>query len=207
MKHKIILAICFLFISVGSFAQHAVGVTTIKPYVGLSYASMFNSDLNFRKGMAVGVDLEKRVAKWFSVSVGAAYAPLGGEYNDSNGKSFIWKHDYLTFPITANFYPVKGLAFKTGLQPAISIRNRQESIGNSFLMMKDMEGNLKSYDLSIPVAISYELYNIVLDVRWNIGIMDIGSSNPWTNHYDMYNSHLEGANFAYLFTLGYQFEL
>uniref|UniRef100_A0AB33IYW5 Outer membrane protein beta-barrel domain-containing protein n=1 Tax=Prevotella sp. GTC17254 TaxID=3236794 RepID=A0AB33IYW5_9BACT len=207
MRHKIILAICLLLTSVGTFAQHAIGVTTIKPYVGLSYAAMFNGDLDFRKGMAVGVDLEKRIAKWFSVSAGAAYAPLGGEYHDSDDKSFIWKHDYLTFPVTANFYPVKGLAFRTGLQAGISIRNRQESIGNNTLMMKEMEGDLKPYDLSIPVAISYELYNIVLDVRWNIGITDVGSSNPWTGNYNMHNSHLGGANFAYVFTIGYQFEL
>lgn len=207
MLQKKLLLFAFLFAPLCAVAQHSVGTTTIKPYVGLSYASMFNGDLDFRRGLTVGVDMEKRLAKWFAVSAGAAYAPLGGKYNYNNGTGFIWKHDYLTIPITANFYPVKGLAFKVGLQPGISIRSREESLDNKFLLQKDMKGDVKPFDLAIPVGISYELYNVVLDVRWNIGIMNIGESHPWEHNYHMYYSHLDGANFAYVFTLGYQFEL
>ena len=197
MMRKYLFAIILSGISLYSMAQHAVGVTTVKPYVGLSYAAMFNGDLDFRRGVAVGIDLEKRLAKWFAVSGGLAYAPLGGRYNDS----------YITMPITANFYPVRGLAFKVGLQPGLSIGNRQEGTGNSMIVMRDMDGDVKSYDLAAPVAVSYELYNIVLDVRWNIGLMSVGSSNPWRGSSSMHDSHLSGANFAYQFTIGYQFEM
>ncbi len=207
MLRKTFWTFCLFLTSLCATAQHEVGVTTIKPYAGISFASMFNGDLDFRRGLAVGVDVEKRLASWFSVSGGLAYAPLGGKYKNGGQNDFVWKHDYLTIPVTANFYVVKGLAFKAGLQPGFCIRNRQESIGNSTLVMKTMDGDLKSYDLSVPVAISYELCNIVLDVRWNIGIMDIGSSDPWKGSVYMSNSHLSGANFAYVFTIGYQFEL
>lgn len=207
MMRKYLFAIILSGISLYSMAQHAVGITTVKPYVGLSYAAMFNGDLDFRKGLAVGIDLEKRLAKWFAVSGGLAYAPLGGRYNDSYSTSFIWKHDYITMPITANFYPVRGLAFKVGLQPGLSIANRQEGTGNSMIVMRDMDGDMKSYDLAAPVAVSYELYNIVLDVRWNIGLISVGSSNPWRGSSSMHDSHLGGANFAYQFTIGYQFEM
>lgn len=207
MRRKAFLSTCFLLASLCSFAQHEIGVTTVKPYLGLSYAAMFNGDLDFRSGIAAGVDVEKRLASWFSVSGGVAYAPLGGKYQAGGEGDFIWKHDYLTLPVTANFYPVKGLAFKVGLQPGICIRNYQESIGNSTLTMKTMDGDLKAFDLSVPVAISYELYNVVLDVRWNIGITDVGTNSPWSGSTNMYNSHLGGANLAYVFTIGYQFEL
>lgn len=207
MIRKTILAFSFLLASLYASAQHEVGTITVKPYAGLSFASMFNGDLDFRRGLAVGVDVEKRLASWFSVSGGLAYAPLGGKYQNGGENDFIWKHDYLSIPITANFYAVKGLAFKAGLQPGFCIRNHQESLGNSTLIMKTMDGDIKSYDLSVPVAISYEFRNVVLDVRWNIGIIDIGSSDPWKGSANMSNSHLSGANFAYVFTIGYQFEL
>lgn len=207
MIRKNILALCLLLLTLGASAQHAVGVTTIKPYIGLSYASMFNGDLDFRNAIAVGVDVEKRLAKWFAVSGGLAYAPLGGKYINGDNRSFIWKHDYITLPVTANFYPLRGLAFKVGLQPGLSVRNHQEGLNYGFPSSKTMEGDVKPFDLAVPVAISYELYNVVVDVRWNIGVMDIGKSDPWSGDFYMNNSHLSGANFAYQFSIGYQFEL
>lgn len=205
IRRKLAL-LCFVLAPLLASAQHEVGVKTVKPYVGLSYAAMFNGDLDFRKAMTVGVDLEKRLAKWFSVSAGLAYAPLGGKCID-NDYGFVWKHDYLTVPVTANFYPLRGLAFKVGLQPGISIRNIQEKPGyKNNSVSQNMQGDFKPFDLAVPVGISYELYNVVLDVRWNIGVTSVGRSDPWAGNYYMNDSHLRGANFAYVFTIGYQFE-
>ena len=72
---------------------------------------------------------------------------------------------------------------------------------------RNMEGQLNTFDLTIPVAISYELYNFVLDIRWNIGVTDTGSADAWKYDYHMVNSKLQGTNFSYVFSIGYQFDL
>lgn len=51
------------------------------------------------------------------------------------------------------------------------------------------------------------MFNVVLEVRWNIGITSDGKSDPWRGDIYLNSSHLGGANMAYLFTLGYQFEM
>ena len=68
MKCKYIYTFLFLFLSIHSVAQHKVGGMTFKPYVGYSFASMFNGDLDFRKSVMAGVDIEKRYLKHLSVS-------------------------------------------------------------------------------------------------------------------------------------------
>ena len=206
MKCKYIYTFLFLFLSIHSVAQHKVGGMTFKPYVGYSLASMFNGDLDFRKSVMAGVDIEKRYFKHLSVSGGVNYAPMGGIYNSSGKDRFVWKHDYIAFPITANWYIFKGFALKTGIQPAISIRNRQESIDDPTMIDRNMEGQLNTFDLTIPVAISYELYKYVLDIRWNIGVTDTGSAEAWKHDYHMVNSKLQGTNFSYVFSIGYQFD-
>ena len=56
---KYILISFLLPFSMDSAAQHANGITTIKPYGGMSYAAMFNGDLDFKNSIMVGVDMEK----------------------------------------------------------------------------------------------------------------------------------------------------
>ncbi|MDD4534498.1 MAG: outer membrane beta-barrel protein [Prevotella sp.] len=203
---KIVLIAAFALNAMVIVAQTAPQRTTLKPFAGLSYAAMFNGDLDFRKAIVAGAEIERPLARWVTVSAGLVYSPQGGVYN-SSGTSFTWKHDYINIPIMANVYPLKGFALKVGLQPGISVSNRQEGQAGMSIVQNDMEGNLKPYDLAIPVGVSYELFNIVLDVRWNIGVISVGKSDPWAGDIYMGNSHLGGANFAYQFTLGYKFDI
>ena len=203
---KIVLIAAFALNAMVIVAQTAPQRTTLKPFAGLSYAAMFNGDLDFRKAIVAGAEIERPLARWVTVSAGLVYSPQGGVYN-SSGTSFTWKHDYLNIPIMANFYPLKGLGLKVGLQPGISVFNRQEGQEGSTLVSRDMGGDVKPFDLAVPVGISYELFNVVLDVRWNIGVISVGKSDPWAGDIYMNNSHLGGANFAYQFTLGYKFDI
>ena len=59
-KYKLI---SFLQIfSMNCVAQHTKGVTIIKPYGGMSYAAMFNGDLDCRNSIMVGVDMKRRLS-------------------------------------------------------------------------------------------------------------------------------------------------
>lgn len=58
---KYILISFLLIFFMNCVAQHAKGVTTIKPYGGVSYAAMFNGDLDFWNSIMAEVDIEKRL--------------------------------------------------------------------------------------------------------------------------------------------------
>ena len=59
---KYILISFLLIFSMNCVAQHAKGVTTIKPYGGVIYATMFNGDLDCWNSIMAGVDTEKRLS-------------------------------------------------------------------------------------------------------------------------------------------------
>ncbi|EFA92250.1 hypothetical protein LK429_11490 [Hoylesella buccalis] len=52
---KYILISFLLTFSMNCAAQHANGVTTTKPYGGVSYAAMFNGDLDCRNSIMAGL--------------------------------------------------------------------------------------------------------------------------------------------------------
>ena len=92
-----------------------------------------------------------------------------------------WTPSYLNIPIMANVYVVKGLAVKLGIQPG-------------FVVEKDDMDNMKTFDFTIPVGLSYEYSNVVLDARYNWGL---------TKMLDK----LDCKNSVFQITLGYKFEL
>lgn len=53
---------------------------------------------------------------------------------------------------------------------------------------------LKKVDFAIPVGISYEYMNVILDARYNIGL---------TKVYD----NIDGKNSVFTFSAGYRFSL
>lgn len=57
---------------------------------------------------------------------------------------------------------------------------------------------MKKFDLSIPMGLSYEFRNIVLDARYNFGL---------TKMFDMDKVDLNSKNLAFQLTLGYKFTL
>jgi len=59
---KYILISFLLTFSMNCAAQHANGVTTIKPCGGVSYAAMFNGDLDCKISIMAEVDMEKRLS-------------------------------------------------------------------------------------------------------------------------------------------------
>lgn len=132
------------------------------------------------------------------------------------------KGDYLNLPLIANIYipAVKGLSVKAGLQLGILMHDRLEEtdiivlvreptsnpyemtladpnqvqVSESYVSKNDV---LKSIDLGIPVGLSYEYSNIVLDARYYFGLTKIDNT---PEPEDVRNRHFS-------ITLGYRFHL
>ena len=103
------------------------------------------------------------------------------------------KLDYINVPITANVYVVKGLAVKLGLQPGFKVSDKA-SVDATHGGQIAVPGKAKSFDLSVPVGLSYEYKNFQLDARYNWGLTKVYEGS-------------KAKNSVFQITLGYKFDL
>jgi len=192
MKKFLASALMLLAASTATFAQHAVGSFTLQPKVGINVSDMTDfSNTTSRVGFVGGLEGEYQVSDIFSLSLGAIYSQQGAKIKNSDDK---FKLDYINVPVLANVYLTKGLAVKLGVQPGFNVGNSVTVAGNTVSQSKKEGDGVKSVDLSIPVGLSYEYKNVVLDARYNWGV---------TKAYD----GLDSKNSVFQITLGYKFEL
>ena len=150
MKKLFVMAAMVLS-SVGAFAQQAAGTTTIQPKVGLNVSTIADGD--WKAGFAAGAELQYQATDKVGIAVGALYSAQG-----TKSDHVTWTPGYINVPVTLNYYVAQGLALKAGIQPG-------------FMVGKDdmPDEVLKTFDLSVPVGLSYEYSNFVFDARYNIG--------------------------------------
>ena len=181
---KILFIAMVLLSSVATYAQQSKGTLTVQPKVGFNIATFTNADNgDSRFGLAAGAEFEYQATDLLSISFGAMYSMQGMKASSDEGKATL-KLDYVNIPILANVYVVKGLAVKVGVQPGFMID--QDDAGDA----------VKTFDFSIPVGLSYEYANVVLDARYNWGVTkvaDLGDNSP--------------KNSVFQITLGYKFDL
>lgn len=191
MKKVILMAVMALA-TVTSFAQQAVGTFTIQPKVGLNLANVTNGDGDIRVGAVAGAEFEYQVSDIFSLSAGALYSMQGCK-GKTEGADATVKLDYINVPILANVYVVKGLAVKLGIQPGFNVTHKASAKVEGVSASADIPG-VKSVDFSIPVGLSYEFNNFVIDGRYNFGVSKIMDGS-------------DSKNSVFQFTLGYKFAL
>ena len=191
MKKLLVMAAVMLA-SVGAYAQHAVGSFTLQPKVGMNIANLTDADdADARIGFVGGLETEYQATDIFSLSAGVLYSMQGCKYDYNNVKT-TRKLDYINIPIMANVYVAKGLAVKLGVQPAFNVNSEVKVSGVKNNPSADTDA--KSFDFSIPVGISYEYSNVVLDARYNWGLTKVADGS-------------DSKNSVFQITLGYKFDL
>ena len=201
---KIMMMAAMMLLSVGAFAQNEVGQLTLQPKAGINIANMTGDlDTKAKIGLVAGVEAEYGIAENFGIAFGALYSMEGFKGNaiafgGTGASAYMiddvkYNLDYINIPILAQFYPVKGLAIKAGVQPAFNVRHKTSS-DNDAADKKDIE-NIKSFNFSIPVGLSYEISDFVIDARYNIGVTTLVKEAD------------QGRNSTFTFTLGYKFAL
>lgn len=190
---KILLMAVVMLASVASYAQQAVGTFTLQPKIGMNVASLTKCDgCDPRIGLAAGVEAEYQVTDIFSVSAGLIYSMQGNKAK-AEGVTQTTKLDYINIPILANVYVTKGLAVKLGVQPAFNVSDKVKLSGGKASVEAEDVG-AESFDFSIPVGLSYEFNNVVIDARYNFGVTNIAEGG-------------DAKNSVFQFTLGYKFAL
>ena len=214
---KSLLVAATMLLSVCANAQKAVGTWTLQPKAGVNIAKMTNTENGkVRWGLVAGAELGYQASPLLSITAGALYSQQGVNsdvdvyYKNSNSQpdgrvETTFKMDYVNIPILANFYVADGLAVKMGIQPGILINDKVEisKFGDStetglkdFYRDANADVNIPSLDFAIPLCISYEFSNVVLDARYNLHLTNaISALGESTKHS------------VFQITLGYKFKL
>ena len=160
-------------------AQQEVGTWSVTPKVGINLAKVTNAnDASMKVGLVAGADLNYQIAEKFAVSAGVFYSMQGAKSKDDGIKTTA-KLDYINIPILAQFYVVPGLALKAGIQPAFNVKHKYKVESGGSSAEADYP-DFKTFDFSIPLGVSYEFSNFVIDARYNLGLtklVDNGESS------------------------------
>ena len=202
MKRNLIILVMLAMPFIGN-AQREVGSWTFIPKVGINIAKLTDPDIyltdpdiyivNDQKmeytnkiGLVAGAELEYQLYERFSLSGGLLYSNQGTKTKDN--------------PEFRNTSSTPDFAFHVGLQPGFALKKHIEE------ETKDEHGNwintssddtwFKTFDLSIPIGLSYNIGAIQIDARYNLGLTN-------ATKYDAVKIH----NRVIQLTLGYRFEL
>lgn len=174
-------------------------------WLGLSLGAMYSQQGARADGKMYGGIVTDDVAKNYTVF------QTSGNYElivsvDGNVYS-----DYINFPLLANIYipQLEGLALKVGVQWGALVNDKlkahMEGVliqnGNHlelpFSLDTERSNIIKSADFGIPVGLSYEYKNVVLDARYYFGLTKVDATVDNENVRNRYLS----------FTLGYRLHL
>ena len=179
----------------------------VNPWLGLSLGLMYSQQGAKIDGIVDGMVIEDNGDRWLTNT------KMKGKLNCN----------YLNLPLMANIYvpAIKGLAIKAGFQVGVLTNDRMSSdvliamINPDFhnsvwynikdgqrstqLMSYsvDMSDVCKSMDFGLPLGLSYEYKNIVLDTRYYFGLTKIDKTDNPDKARNQYLS----------ITLGYKFHL
>lgn len=204
---KISTLLLSLFITSALFAQSEKGSFYIMQKAGVNSSNIYDSGetTDNRFGFVGGVEAGYQLNNWLGLSMGAVYSQQGLK-GIIFGEDATLKLDYINVPMTANFYVVKGLALKTGIQVGLMVNDRvhvKKGVTTTEIKLKDLwatdshnHGEQQKVDVSIPFGISYEIYNVMIDVRYNLGL------NTFAKGFDK-----SPKNSVLQFTVGYKFNL
>ena len=201
---KLLLTLAVLTASMAAMAQHREGDFLVQPKVGLNISTLSDADKTIGDAN-FGIEAEYMLTDLFSVSGGIMVSNQGGKYDDDLYGSYTVDLDYANVPIMANLYVLPGLAIKAGAQLGFRMKAKVK-LDNTTLDMDEFyarsiglglgdELKVNKFDLSIPVGISYEYKNAVIEARYAWGLSKI------MNYGDpFYNRVIQ-------LTLGYKFSM
>ena len=204
---KLLTIVALMAVTLSAHAQHEEGDVTIQPRVGITISNITDGDKS-KTNLTYGVDFERFFTDQFSVGLGVMFTNQGCKYDvlspDGIGSTKIndikFNIYYGILPIMANYYVLPGLALKAGIQPAFRVKANLESDGSKLDLDNTLDAlfggdtKLNTFDLSIPVGVSYEYAGITLDARYNFGVTKLIS-----------NAQKSIYNKVITVTLGYKF--
>ena len=191
---KILLTMAALFVAVTMNAQGA-GSMFVKPMAGLTYSTITDSDAKMKLGFAAGAEFGYNFTDNITFTGGLIYTMEGAKADDDH-EDYKTTLNYLNIPILFNYYVAPGLALKTGIQPGILLSQKSEA-GDYAYTGTD---GLNTVDITVPFGVSYEFSDLVIDFRYNLGLLKIAKDDKNSR----YDDATDGKNSFFMLTLGYK---
>ena len=193
---KSLLLLAVLAMTVSAQAQHEEGDVTIQPRVGVTFSNITGDNLfmgdkpKMKVNVTYGFEVEYSFTDKLSIAGGLLFTDQGYKfdyYEFVDGRDLYsyqvtakFNNYYAAVPITLNYYLVEGLAIKAGVQPAFRVKTKLEADGTKMdlddaleFLFPNKDVTVNKFDLMIPVGLSYEYKNIVLDARYNFGLIKV----------------------------------
>ena len=167
-----------------------------------------------RPGFTGGVDVMYQVSDNVGLSLGLSYVQAGCKYKDVDDNGVTWhdhydRMDYISVPLVGHSYIAPGLSINVGVAPSFLIYGKYHAGMQTYDLDtdghrtnvkeaeidQDIKKGLRNFTLSIPVGISYEYENVVLDARYNVGMLNV------------YKHGLTARNKVFEVSVGYKFDL
>lgn len=171
-----------------------------------------------KQGFTGGAEIAYQFMRPLSVSVGAMFSNQGTKFHDfsitaddsyERWSDMKYTMNFLNIPIMANLYVANGLALRVGVQVGFLLQSQfssrvetgqkvQEQWQTEVVTTKtDMNNILNTVNFSLPIGISYEYKNIMLEARYTFGL-----SNPFKAESGLNSKHQ-----VITFTVGYGIDL
>lgn len=167
-----------------------------------------------RPGFTGGVDVMYQASDIVGLSIGLSYVQAGCKYKDVDDNGVTWhdhydRMDYISVPLVGHSYIAPGLSINVGVAPSFLIYGKYHAGMQTYDLEtdghrtnvkeaeidQDIKKGLRNFTLSIPVGISYEYENVVLDARYNVGMLNV------------YKHGLTARNKVFEVSVGYKFDL
>jgi len=200
---RIVLFTAILMATIVTKAQHEEGDFTIQPKIGANVANLSDADKAIVEAN-FGFEGEYMLSERLSLAAGIIVSNQGAKYDSNDTGTYTADLDYANVPVVLNYYVLPGLAIKAGVQPGFRVKAKAKTDGAS-VDLDEMYGiiskatgeevKINKFDLSIPVGISYEYKNIVLDVRYNWGLVKIANVG------DAFYNRVLSINLGYKFNI------
>ena len=208
---KLFFTAAVLMCSLTAFAQSKEGTFSIQPKAGINISNLSNKDnAKVKVGFTAGAEAEYQLTKQLSLSAGAMFSTQGAKSTtvfrevDNTTKEIrevdiknTMEFDYINVPILANYYIIEGLAVKLGIQPGFNIiakRKRTDGVEKDSKNLSDLGVDVRKVDISIPIGVSYEFNDFVVDARFNLGLTEVADL-------------VKSKNRVFQITFGYQIDL
>lgn len=206
MKRTIVLAFISMMMMAVQ-AQKEVGTFTVYPRFGVNISKFSGQKIyidasdnyvkeKYKVGLSAGAELWYQFHNSLAFSMGIIESGQGTKTEDiilentNNVKetySYSVNTQVLNIPLLLHVFVAPGLSFETGVQPGFLLSAKSKENGT----VNDVKSMMKTFDLSIPIGISYEYMNLQLDLRYNHGLTSLG---------DFFD---KGHNRSIVLTLGY----
>jgi hypothetical protein len=192
---KILMSL--LFVAFGATSVMAQGSFYLKPMVGGTLSTLTDADdAKFKFGIVGGAELGYQAAEQVDLTAGVLVAMQGAK----TGEEILIKDasttlTYLNVPVLVNYYIVPGLAIKAGVQPGFLLSQKTKvNFTDGTSEENTSTDHTKKFDLSIPLGLSYEFSDFVIDARYNLGVTKVNDND----------SDMSSKNSVIMLTVGYK---